>query len=419
VPDVAPPSRFGALFRATTPQARLSRWGWAADVVLAGVITGLAIAATHRGSNDIADALPLPLKPPDAPLFVHHTSASFGELLLAALVGLPLAVRRFRPLTAYVVVLIATLWLHAQLNNTGSDLAATTFAACVIGAYSAVMYSPYRLLAVWALGLGAVLIGLGHNDNVPSIKAEFVPVLVLVPLALFANALHTWKQRAKAAEEEKQMAAQLAVEHERARIARELHDVITHNVSVMVVQAGAARKVMDSSPDAAREALVAVEAGGRAAMAELRHVMGLLTSDDGVAAGAVELAPQPGLDQVTVLAERVRAAGAPVEVVVSGSRVPLPQGVDLVAYRVVQEALTNTLKHAVGARVRVEIGYAPSSVSIDVLDSGGVAAAGVSGAGRGLVGMRERLAVYGGTLVAGPRPTGGYRVSAVIPVAAS
>jgi signal transduction histidine kinase len=267
--------------------------------------------------------------------------------------------------------------------------------------------------------IGALLIGVGHNDNVPSIKAEFVPVLVLVPLGLLANALHTWKQRAKAAEEEKQMATQLAVEHERARIARELHDVITHNVSVMVVQAGAARKVMDSSPDAAREALLAVEAGGRAAMAELRHVMGLLTSDDGVVAGAVELAPQPGLDQVTVLAERVRAAGAPVEVVVAGSRVPLPQGVDLVAYRVVQEALTNTLKHAVGARVRVEIGYAPSSVSIDVFDSGGDAAAGVSGAGRGLVGMRERLAVYGGTLVAGPRPTGGYRVSAVIPVAAS
>jgi signal transduction histidine kinase len=385
--------------------------------VLAGVIAGLAIAATRHGSNDIAGALPLPPKPPGGPLFVQHTSASFWQLVLAALVGLPLVVRRFRPLSAYVVVLVASLWLHAQVHS-GSDLAATTFAACVIAAYSAVMYTRYRSLAIWTVVVGAVTIGVGHDANVPSIKPGFVPVLVLVPLGLLANALHTWKQRAKAAEEEKQTATQLAVEHERARIARELHDVITHNVSVMVVQAGAARKVMDSSPVDAREALLAVEAGGRAAMAELRHVMGLLTTD-GVVAGGVELSPQPGLDQVSVLAERVRAAGAPVELVVSGTRVPLPQGVDLVAYRVVQEALTNAMKHAVGAQVRVEIGYAPSSVSINVLDSGGVAAAGVTGAGRGLVGMRERLAVYGGTLVAGPRPTGGYRVSAVIPVVAS
>jgi signal transduction histidine kinase len=245
-------------------------------------------------------------------------------------------------------------------------------------------------------------------------------LLVLVPLGLLANTMHTWKQRARAAEEEQQAATRLAVEHERARIARELHDVVTHNVSVMVVQAGAARKVMDAAPEQAREALLAVEAGGRAAMAELRHVMGLLTMNgDGSEPSAIDLAPQPGLDQLPMLAERVRATGVPVEVFVTGTPTPLPPGVDLVAYRVVQEALTNTVKHADGASVRISVAYSADELRIEVVDTGGTTAASAIsglGEGRGLIGMRERLAVYGGTLIAGKRPTGGYRISAVIPL---
>lgn len=407
---------FGDLRRASSPLPRLSRWAWVADVVLAAVVTAVTVDATLRGANELVGELPLPPKAPAFPLLTHHTAVTPWHVVLALLAGLPLAARRFRPLTAYFVVLAASLLLHAGVRNT--DARAATFVACAIAGYSAVMYSPYRVLSIWSVVVGAVLIGVGHDANVPSIKPGYVPLLILVPLGLLANAIHTWKQRAKAAEDEKQAATQLAVEHERARIARELHDVITHNVSVMVVQAGAARKVMESSPTEAREALLAVEAGGRAAMAELRHVMGLLTMDGGNAASP-ELAPQPGLGQVPVLVDRVRAAGAPIEIAFTGTPVRLPDGVDLVAYRVVQEALTNAMKHAVGARVRVEIGYAPTSVSIDVLDTGGATAPGVMGVGRGLVGMRERLAVYGGTLDVGPRPTGGYRVSAKIPVVAS
>jgi signal transduction histidine kinase len=199
-----------------------------------------------------------------------------------------------------------------------------------------------------------------------------------------------------------------------------LHDVVTHNVAVMLVQAGAARKMIDVSPDEARQAMLAVEAGGRAAMAELRHVMGLLAvTGDGPQPD--DLAPQPSLAQLAALAGRVRDAGVPVELSVTGAPTPLPVGVDLAAYRVVQEALTNTVKHAPGARVQISVDYRPKALRVEVVDSGGTQtlldSPDVDGNGRGLVGLRERLAVYGGTLQAGARPTGGYRVSATIPVA--
>jgi signal transduction histidine kinase len=208
------------------------------------------------------------------------------------------------------------------------------------------------------------------------------------------------------------------MEEERSRIARELHDVITHSVSVMMVQAGAARKVMTMAPERAQQALLAVESGGRAAMTELRHVMGLLTidGDDGRRPAAVDLAPPPGLGDVAALAARVRDTGVPVEVRVTGSPAPLPAGVDLAAYRVVQEALTNTVKHAAGAHVEVAVDHGPGVLRIEVADTGGVpTAAARSGSGRGLIGLRERLAVYGGTLDAGRLATGGYRVRATIP----
>jgi signal transduction histidine kinase len=209
------------------------------------------------------------------------------------------------------------------------------------------------------------------------------------------------------------------VEQERARIAAELHDVVSHNVSVMVVQAGAARKVLATSPEMAREALLAVEDSGRAAMAELRHVMGLLTmtSQGGDPAGTADLAPQPGLEQIPALVERIRNGGVRVDLAIEGDVIPLPSGLDLAAYRVVQEGLTNAVKHAVGALIRVTLDYSPQRLKVDVVDTGGTASSSAAtGNGRGLAGLRQRLAVYGGTLSAGPRLTGGYMVSAVIPL---
>jgi signal transduction histidine kinase len=211
-----------------------------------------------------------------------------------------------------------------------------------------------------------------------------------------------------------------AAEHERARIARELHDVVTHNVSVMVIQAGAARKVMQANPDQAREALLAVESGGRAAMTELRHVMGLLTMDsDGPdPAATTGLAPQPGLGGLPAMVQRVRETGTPVELTVAGQPRPLLPGVELSAYRVVQEALTNTVKHAAGAAATVLVEYRTDQLRVEVTDTGGITGASGTGNGHGLIGLRERLAVYGGTLHTGPRVSGGYRVRALFPLPA-
>ena len=194
----------------------------------------------------------------------------------------------------------------------------------------------------------------------------------------------------------------------------------------MVIQAGAARKVMDTAPDRAREALLAVEAGGRTAMTELRQVMGLLrmAADGDYGPGPVtdaDLAPQPGLGHVRALTDRLRKTGVPIELTVTGTPVPLPAGVELAAYRVVQEALTNAVKHAAGARVRVSVDHVPGALHIEVSDTGGTAMSPVdpgpgAAPGYGLMGLRERLAVHGGTLQAGERPTGGFRVRAVLPV---
>jgi signal transduction histidine kinase len=203
--------------------------------------------------------------------------------------------------------------------------------------------------------------------------------------------------------------------------------VVTHNVSVMVVQAGAARRVLGSSPGQTREAqtaieaLLAVEASGRIAMGELRHLLGLL-APSGEAPGGDDaaLVPQPDVGQVRSLVERVRAAGLPVELTITGARA-LPPGVDLAAYRVVQEALTNVIKHASQARTAVRIEYRPHELLIDVADDGVAAGAGrlQPGGGRGLIGLRERIAIYGGDLDAGPRPGGGWRVQARIPLEAA
>ena len=260
----------------------------------------------------------------------------------------------------------------------------------------------------------------------PTVPDSAVPFLILIPIAVAADGLRRWKHRADegrarlaALEREQVEALRRATEHERARIARELHDVVTHNVSVMVIQAGAARKVMDATPDQAREALLAVEAGGRAAMAELRHVMGLLTMDsDGPdPAGGADLTPQPGLDRLGALVQRVRDTGVLVELTVAGQPRLVPPGIELTTYRIVQEALTNTVKHATGATATVIVEYGTDQLRVQVTDTGGTpGASAATGNRHGLIGLRERLAVYGGTLHTGSRPTGGYRVKAQIPL---
>jgi signal transduction histidine kinase len=320
----------------------------------------------------------------------------------------PLAVRRRYPITVFVVILTAVFATHNHVTI-------VTFLAVVFAAYSAVAHSRLRGMAVLTVFTGGVIVTAAFPDTTPPLPARYSALLVLLLTASIAVMMRGWRERAgdsaeqlRRAEAEHEAETRRAVEAERARIASELHDVVTHNVSVMVVQAGAARRVLSSSPDDARTALLAVEASGRTAMAELRHLLGLLAPSGSV------LLPQPDLGQVGALVERVRAAGLPVELTVTGAR-PLPPGVDLAAYRVVQEALTNVLKHAGQARADVRIEYLPCELRITVVDDGRLVD-GSTGGGRGLIGLRERIAVYHGELDAGPRPGGGWRVAARIPL---
>jgi signal transduction histidine kinase len=232
----------------------------------------------------------------------------------------------------------------------------------------------------------------------------------------------TLEERGWLLERERESAARTAVDAERARIARELHDIVSHNVSLMIVQAAAAREVLTSLPDDASAALSAVEGAGRTTMTELRHLLGLLApAADGT--DSTDLSPQPSLGRLSPLIDRIAFAGLPVEVRISGEPRPLPSGVDVTAFRIVQEALTNAVKHGSGGRAEVTIRYAERSVRVEVLTSGPSVLTGDrprprdgDGTGRGLLGLRQRVAVYGGDLDARRRIGGGYRVRARIPV---
>ena len=234
----------------------------------------------------------------------------------------------------------------------------------------------------------------------------------------FAEAL---EERGWLLERERESAAQGAVGAERARIARELHDIVSHNVSLMVVQAGAARRVLDAEPGQAAEALLAVEAAGRDTMTELRHLLGVLAPPaDGAEPG--ELSPQPSLSRLSPLVDRIAFAGLPVEVRISGEPRPLPSGVDLTAYRIIQEALTNALKHGDGSKAEVLVRYTDHYLRVEVVNSGPSVLAGDRPApddpqdGRGLLGLRQRVRVFGGDLDARRRLGGGFRVRARIPL---
>ncbi|MDT6986089.1 sensor histidine kinase [Streptomyces lusitanus] len=229
------------------------------------------------------------------------------------------------------------------------------------------------------------------------------------------------EERAARLEKEREAQAKVAVAAERARIARELHDVVAHNVSVMVVQADGAAYVLDAAPDQAKKALETISGTGRQALAEMRRLLGVLRTGEHQEAG--EYVPQPGLQQIEDLVEQCRESGLPVDFKVEGTPRELPRGVELTAYRIVQEALTNTRKHGgpnAGAGVRLV--YFDDGLGLLVEDDGKGAPhelyeeGGFDGQGHGLIGMRERVGMVGGTLDAGPRPGGGFRISALLPL---
>jgi signal transduction histidine kinase len=354
-------------------------------------------------------------------LIIASNGEGFGRVptagvFSAVITTTPLALRRIRPLTTFWVVLVGAILTNVYINT-------VTFIVIVLTAYSAVVHSRYRGAALVSVPLAALIITVIFPNNTPPIPGRLAALFVLVPVALVGNAVLVWRRRVgdsqarlQHAQAEHEAATARALTAERARIAGELHDVVTHNVSVMVVQAGAARRVLAASPGEATAALLAVEASGRAAMIELQHLLGLLSPVDGMPSeDAGFLRPQPGLDRLQPLIDRVAVAGLPVDLTVSGRPRALPPGLDLACYRVVQEALTNVMKHAGQARTAVRLDYRPDELIIDVSDDGPVITAQATG-GRGLLGLRERVSLYGGEFDAGPRPAGGWRVTARLPL---
>jgi len=394
-----------AFVRSAEPRPTVSRRAISFDAVLAAVATVAALAAGYPHAR--------PLGP-----------------LLVAMTTVPLALRRVFPLTAFWVVMAAIIASYYGDNDSATLV---TFLTVAFAAYSAVVHSRYHGAALISMPLVTVLVIALFANTSPPIPPRATPLLIFIPIMIVGDAVHRWARRAgdsgarlRQAQAEYEAATRRALALERARIASEMHDVVTHNVSVMVVQAGAARRVLSKDPDEATKALLAVESSGRTAMTELRHLLGLLSPPPGTAdaGGPASLAPQPGLEELREMVDRVVTAGLPAALHVTGTPRDLPPGVGLAVFRIVQEALTNVLKHAGKPQTEVRLDYEPAALVVEVADDGlpipaavpALDAAVPGGAGMGLLGLRERVALYGGELTAGPRPGGGWLVKARIPV---
>lgn len=339
--------------------------------------------------------------------------------LLALFVGV-LAWRRRLPFLAVLVGFGATL--IAAAAGVSQHKPFSPILAVFVALYSLALYATPRRAAVglvYAIGCAYLQItfAMHYGESYGGTDFGFIAVLLLAPW-LVGKAMRgrvadmsQLEVRAEKAEREREQRAEEAARNERARIARELHDVIAHSVSVMVVQAGAAEEVLRHAPERALEPIRAVQDTGRQALAEMARLLGMLRRDG----EELGLAPQPGLDDLEGLVEQTRRAGLPVDLHVEGTPRPVPLGADLSAYRIVQEALTNARKHAGEARATVTVRYGADALEVEVADDGSGGGNG-HGGGHGLVGMRERVALFGGELHAGPRPGGGFRVHARLPI---
>lgn len=324
--------------------------------------------------------------------------------LIVLLFGAAVAVRRLYPTLAGVGAgTIAGL----EIAFRGDPQVISNAVAYFCALYALAVWSPPRR---FALGLAAIV----AVDLVPGPRFEnrlTWTLLMVVVILIVRRVVRDRDLRAQLAERERDVAAQEAVLEERARIARELHDVVAHSVSVMVVQAQAGPRLL-GEPEQARGAFRAIEASGREALVELRRLLGILRTGD----EQPVTAPQPGLGGLQSLVDQVRAAGLRVQLRVEGVPVQLPAGIDLSAYRIVQEALTNSLKHAGDAEAEVLVRYDDTALELEVVDNGSGGGTGGDGSGHGLIGMRERVALYGGLLEAGARNGHGYAVRARLPL---
>jgi signal transduction histidine kinase len=382
------------------------------DVILAAAMTvyGLVVTFVRIGDGTI-----------------YH-GPRLENAILSALVTGTLAWRRTRPLLA--LTWIFAVWtVPFVVARHDLQLVAGFFVIIVLAASAAYHAKPRAALACLGVGLAtlAVLIPLEPGLNGRN-GAIFDGAMVVLPW-LAARGLRSREDRAAA------LGSQLALaqagyetrqreilREQRAQIARELHDIVAHSVSVILLQVGAARMRALGQPDITQP-LHAAEASGRQALAELRHLLGVLNDSpaedrdrDQDAAERMPDAPQPSIAALGQLAAAVRAAGLDIDLAIAGQVRPLPPGLELSVYRIVQEALTNVLKHAQASMARIRVAYGPDAVTIDVTDDGTSRPASSALAGHGLVGMRQRARVFGGTTTAGPAPGGGWRVRAELPV---
>jgi signal transduction histidine kinase len=379
---------------------RLASRYWFDALILAAIGIGVTGAVLGREHED----------GPAGPLW-------FDVLAILAIV-LPLIARRRFPFGAPAAVGVAA----ASVSFVDKTVVPFDFVAFLAGCAALFLVGLLRERSQAFAGFAAaegVLAVVVHNDPHGSV-GDFVVVSIIFTIVWTigfgvgrkSEEADEAKERAARAEREREERALAAVAEERARIARELHDVVGHSVSVMTVQASGVRRLLRPEQQREREALLIVERTGREALAEMRRMVGVLRRPE----EAPALAPQPSLEHVDRLIDQARKAGLPVELHVEGETVELPAGVDLTAYRLVQEGLTNALKHAEATRAEVVVHYSDGHVEVVVSDDGrGVGDA--DGGGHGLVGMRERVSVYGGELEAGPQPGGGYRLRARLPLA--
>jgi signal transduction histidine kinase len=339
---------------------------------------------------------------------------------LVLLQTLPLAVRRVAPLGVLVVISAAVVTYAAM----GYEMVQAGTFSSLVAVYGAASLTDSRR-GILAAAIAAAALATFFATS----RDDFSSVDMFVTCGTWAMGwflgtyLRVRGEQAEAAgelaarlERDQEMRAREAVADERARMARELHDIVGHALNLIVIQAAGAQRAFDSKPQVARDSLASIESAGREALSDMERMLGVLrTAEEGHQA----MGPQPGLRQVDGLAAQVSEAGLPVEVTVEGRRLDLPASVELSAYRIVQEALTNSLKHSRGSSAKVTIRYRPNSLEVEVTDDGRGSpeekSSGDEGA-RGLIGMRERVALFGGKLSVGPTPTGGYRVHARLPL---
>jgi signal transduction histidine kinase len=360
----------------------------------------------------IAGAIVEMILTPNEPDYIPTRTLWFLIPAVIVTIG-PLLLRRRLPFGAPIAVLVVA----ASTSFVEPNLAPGSFAVflAIIASAFLIGMAPERRQSLAGMAAYVAATAIVIRNHPTDDVGDFVFVVLVLTCAWVAGfalkrKLEEADERRVRAEEE----ARLAVTEERGRITRELHDVLAHSVSVMTVQASAVRRLLTPEQERERQALMTVEETGRQALAEMRRLVGIMRSEEEVPA----LAPQPGLGTLPALVEQVRQSGLPVELRVEGEPVKLPAGVDLSAYRIVQEALTNALKHAGPAHAWVSVRYADDDVEIEV-ENDGLSDAETDGAGHGLVGMRERVALCGGELHSGPRPGGGFTISARLPVAGS